>query len=204
MRGVAYQPDVVVVCFCINDFAWSFDGGVSKRLEQQLAQQDPGRYRRVTAVSGSFARWVLDRSRLAFAFYGLGAGLREMGTHHVRVNKSVMEGSDPVQLGIQLLREVQAKSGFKCVLFIIPGLDRPFSHYQYMRIHRRVEAIAHDTMPALEVVDLLDDLARTTDDPSGLTYDGLHLTERGHLLVARAMAVHLRALLPAPSSVRGD
>ncbi len=58
-----------------------------------------------------------------------------------------------------------------------------------------MKVIARDTMPSLQVVDLLDDLRQVTDDPRPMTYDGLHLTETGHRMVAEAMAAHLQALL---------
>jgi lysophospholipase L1-like esterase len=198
VRGMAYHPDIVIVCFCINDFAWSFDGGVFERLEQQLAEQRPSRFQRIRATPDSWTSWTLGHSRFAFAMYGLSTSLREMGTHHVLVNDDEMAGADPVRLGIRLLQQVQSEAGFKSVLFILPGLNRPFSQYEHQRIHRRVKVIARDTMPSLEVIDLLDDLRAVTDDPSEMTYDGLHLTETGHRMVAEAMASHLRACLIPP------
>ena len=68
VSGLRYQPDHVVVAFCVNDIAWDADGQVLEELRSQLR---PGQ-QSVLLTGWRSSNWtsgLLSKSRLCFFAY---------------------------------------------------------------------------------------------------------------------------------------
>ncbi len=194
VKGLAFDPDVVLVAFCINDFNVGSDGGVYARLMETNPDYDPS-----LRARSRLAR-LLESSRLAFFVYHR---LRAfLGPAEPDASDAAPDagGRTSVEAGFELLAELQRKHGFSALVAIIPGFRGPFDRYEHQDIHDRVFEIA-GRFPELEVVDLKEDFRRI--DPRGQAFsnDGVHPHPRGHAALAAILYEKLRerGLAPAAS-----
>ena len=180
VKGIAYNPDLVLVVFCVNDFALHADGRVYERLlrANPLAAH---------SVAMPLHHRLLMSSRLAFVVYHRFHGMElSMSDHDRWYVANVLHGRTPVRAGFELVEQLRERHGFEVRVVILPEFGAPFSQYRSAAIHRKVQEIAQD-LPGIPVIDLLDDFAALGNNPRAFAWDGLHLDEHGHEVMARIL-----------------
>jgi lysophospholipase L1-like esterase len=174
-KGLAYDPDLVLVTVCINDFDLHADGGIYRWLER--LERDSTR----KSDSGLLGA-ILRHSRLAFVIYHRIRGYLNGDRDRWYVD-NVLKGRTPLEAGLELLSELQQAHGFPVRVLILPSFSVPFDEYEFMEFHGRVADAARG-LPGITVIDLLEWFSNREDDTVGLSYDGLHLNEKGHRVIA--------------------
>jgi lysophospholipase L1-like esterase len=177
VKGLRYHPDLVLVTFCVNDFDLHSDGGVYRKLLEKnyLSTQHTD-----TALSGG----LLKLSRLAFILHHR---LNSPQTVHDDVYiKEILQGQTTVRAGLALLSELQQRHGFTTLVVILPAFMTPFDKYQHTSIHERVFQAA-EGLPGIAVMDLLQSFARFDNNAREFSYDGLHMNEYGHKVMAEIL-----------------
>ena len=180
VRGLALEPDLVLVLVTTNDLDTGVDGGVYEALLRARAHLDAPR-RDALGV-------LLRHSRLAFFAEHRLRGLRaerEPRRSHARE----VEG-DPLSAGLARLRELQRAHGFRLLVFLLPGLDGPHDRYAHRALHGRMQAIA--AAAGVEWIDLLEGMAGLSRNLRLLSFDGLHPNRAGQAAVAELVFRHLR------------
>ncbi len=193
VEGLKYEPDVVIVLVCLNDFDLRSDGGVEEALRKKNvdAYHSPGR---------GVSSWLVRNSRLAFIVRHL-LGVSPTATEDW-YRRDVLQGRTPVRAGLELLRELRHEYGFAAVVAILPVFRNPIRRYKYAEVHRRVFEAA-DGLGGVSVVDLLPRFAELPDDLRAYSIDGLHLNERGHDALARMLVPIVKAAATSNGGVVG-
>ncbi|MFC1849771.1 SGNH/GDSL hydrolase family protein [candidate division CSSED10-310 bacterium] len=200
VKGLKYKPDLVLIGFCINDFDLEVDGGVYQKLQQQLGGAEKKILERMYQQSWSWFHYFLSKSRLLFFLYyrTLGNSIRTSGEFEYQ--RDILQGKDPVSVGLALLDRLQQEHGFRSYLFIIPALVNNFNEYGFRHIHHRVEKIC-EHYPEIQIYDTLPDFKVRHENGSIFSIDGLHPNEYGHQVLAKVIA---GKLLHQPQSRKTD
>jgi len=184
VKGLKYNPDVVLVTFCINDFALHADGGVHKKLLEQTRLSTRNT---VNDLYSTLLRW----SRLAFIMH-----------HRIQLSqrvydglyiKNILKGQTTVRAGLVLLSELQERHGFSTLVVILPAFRTTFAEYKYASIHEQVFQAA-EGLPGIPIIDLLPRFARLDNNARKFSYDGLHMNEYGHRAMAEILLPIIKAL----------
>jgi lysophospholipase L1-like esterase len=179
VKGLEYNPDLVLLTFCMNDLDLNADGKVSKRLHKanlQSAGQDGS-----TLYSG-----LLRLSRLAFIIHHRLKLSRHMTAQDEWYVTDVLKGRSTARAGFELLAELQEKHGFRALVLILPGFNDTFDNYRFSDIHEKVFQAA-EGLPGITVLDLLPMFAGLDNDGKRFTYDSLHMNEYGHMAMAKIL-----------------
>ena len=184
LRGLAFEPDLVLVLVSLNDLDWEADGGVGRMLEQAQAPGAP--------ASSSFFALLTRVSRLAFVVahraraLGLELPLPDAATTvaHVR------ELGSPLAEGLTLFARLQREHGVKVVVALLPAFAQPFESYAHAALHERMRASAA-RLPTLAWIDLLRDFRAAGVDARSLSMDGLHPNDAGTAVLAEILYRHL-------------
>jgi lysophospholipase L1-like esterase len=182
VKGLQYDPDLVFVTVCINDFYIYADGNIYNEL---LVKN------KLSAQSTDFRLYsgLLKYSRLAFVLHH---------RIHYRLNPSrsdydkwytdnVLNGISPVEAGFTLLSELQQKHGFSVIIFILPDFRKPFNEYLFMESHSKVLQAAQG-LPGITVIDLLESFADVDNNINIFSFkDGTHMNEYGHKIMAEIL-----------------
>jgi lysophospholipase L1-like esterase len=185
-KGLRYDPDLVFVGFCMNDFDLHADGGVFERLKE--ANDGVPRSSHSTLYGA-----LLKRSRLAFVLQHRLAAGRET-EHDAWYATNVLHGKTPVRAGFELLEELQRAHGFALRVAIVPDFRFPFAAYRSAPVHAAVREAARD-LPAVRVIDLGDAFAAVEADARKFSFDGCHLNAYGHRVMAELLLPIVRAAL---------
>ena len=185
VKGLKYNPDLVLVTFCVNDFNLHTDGGLHKRLLEQT------RLSTRTTVHALY-NGVLTRSRFAFILHHR-LQLSQRG-HDAFYIKHILKGQTTVRAGFALLSELQQSHGFSTFVVILPAFKHPFAEYKYANIHERVFQAA-EGLPGIPIIDLLPSFARLDNNAGKFAYDGLHMNEYGHRTMAELLLPIIKALV---------
>lgn len=183
-KGLKYDPDLVLVTLCLNDFDLGSDGGVYEQLRER------NRFAPVHPRLAAYRR-LLRVSRLAFVLchrLGLGMSDNEWERHYL---EQVLGGDSPVRAGLAALSELRQEHGFEVLVVVLPYFDEPYSDYQGYEEHRRVLEDARG-LAGIEVVDLLARFGAVSDELALFSFDGLHMNQRGHAELARMLSELLR------------
>jgi lysophospholipase L1-like esterase len=185
-KGLAFDPDYVLIGFCLNDLSTNASGGVYERLV--AANEDTGWVEGVQARD----RWFLKNSRAALlvAHY-VGA----LSAESARSGDGRVEGPSNVSYGLRLLDELQSEHGFRALVVIVPAFDAPFDAYRYPRLHARMMQ-ALPPGERIPVLDLLPRFQSAGHDAATLSRDGVHPNEAGHEAVARILLSELPEIFP--------
>ena len=173
-KGLAYDPDLVAVTVCQNDFFFDGDGGVYTALMRVNARGE--------AHPGVLAALVKS-SRLAFIVYHAYFADAARDIYRTWYLENVLRGRDPVQAGMAMLEEIQADRRIPVLVVILPDFTRPFSQYVSADLHARVRQ-AVGGAAGITVVDTLQGFASIDDNAQRFSDDGLHLNEYGHQVMA--------------------
>lgn len=175
-KGLKYDPDLVLLTFCMNDFALHADGQVHKQLSS--------RNRSTREPVFSLFKFVVNNSRLAFILYHrFHSG---NSTYDQWYDEHVLKGRSTVKAGFDLLSELQKKHGFQARVLILPKFSMPFSEYNLYDIHEKVFEEAKG-LEGISVIDLLDRFKTVDEGAQVFAYDGLHLNAYGHETMAEIL-----------------
>ena len=195
VTGLRYQPDHVVVIFCVNDVAWDADGQVLEDLRRQL----PPAQQSVLLNGWRSTGWIkglVSKSRLCFFAYHRFSSLEPfLDLEWRRESRSGHVGT-PLRLGLKRLESLAAEGGFGCQLFLVPAFDRHFEAYAHVDLHERVreQAAGHR---GVTVVDLLEGFGDQAIEAAELSHDGLHPNPKGHEILAGLVHRQLRPFVAA-------
>jgi lysophospholipase L1-like esterase len=188
-KGLAYDPDLVIVTVCENDLVLHADGRVYNRLKQ--IAQDPEK-----DAGPTWLGTLLKTSRLAFIiYYRLMTRLDIEEEDHWYADQ-VLHGRSALEAGLDLLAQLQRTHGFAVRVLVLPTFRVPFDEYDQVGYHERVQE-ASKGLTGVPVVDLLEGFASLDDDHESLSDDGLHMSARGHQVMAEL-------LLPVILQVAGE
>jgi lysophospholipase L1-like esterase len=183
VKGLKYNPDVVLVTFCMNDFDLHSDGGVHRRLLEQTRLS-------TRSTVGDLYNGLLNRSRLAFIIHHrLKLSQR---VHDDSYIENILKKQTTVRAGFALLSELQQRHGFSTLVVILPAFKNPFSEYKHGSIHKRVFQAA-EGLPSISIIDLLHSFARLDNNAGKFSYDGLHMNEYGHNAMAEILLPVVKA-----------
>jgi lysophospholipase L1-like esterase len=186
--GLAYEPDVVIVAYCLNDLMLA-----SRELFLFRKQADWASYR---SLANRAYRSAVFRSHLVRLVWQRAPGLvgfLDGGS----AGEGPAPGIERTAEGFRRIREMADRTGFRTVVVIFPFF-RNLERYTHGPIHAAVAAQAR--RHGLEVLDLLPAYvaaAETTSDVCAPCCD-IHPNERGHAIAARTIGGYLRA------GARGD
>jgi lysophospholipase L1-like esterase len=181
-KAFAFEPDLVLVLFCLNDLEGLFSyelGLVQERGE-----------RRATPL-GAAREWLVGRSRIAsWIEYRLTE--LEARRHFVRA-KNPLEGPLYAEaldqqrraLGgsLAVLRTLVASRGIPGMIVVVPVLGERFERYSHRELHRAVaEGVAAESLAALDLLDCFSGY-----EFRDLRIDVVHPSPLGHRVAAHAV-----------------
>jgi lysophospholipase L1-like esterase len=184
LRGLAFEPDLVLVLVCLNDLDWEADGGIGRMLEQSRAADAP-------SASTPFA--LLTRfSRLAFvvAHRARALGFELPLPDAATTVAPVRALGSPLAEGLTRLARLQREHGVRVVVALLPAFTQPFDRYPHAQLHERMRASA-TRLPSLAWIDLLGDFRAAGVDARALSVDGLHPNDAGTAVLAEILYRHL-------------
>jgi lysophospholipase L1-like esterase len=190
VKGLKYNPDLVLVTLCVNDFDLHSDGGVYRKLleKTRLSTRNTD-----TELYSS----LLTLSRLAFIIHHW-LNLSQT-VHDDLYIKNILKEQTTVRAGFTLLSELQQRHGFSTLVMILPALMNPFDEYKHTSIHEQVFQAA-EGLPGIAIIDLLYSFARLDNNAEKFSYDGLHMNEYGHKAMAEILLPIIKAF--ASNSLR--
>lgn len=177
VKGLKYEPDIVLVTLCLNDFDLNADGGVYRALSSKncILPKDAG----LNSLNA-----VLRVSRLAFIIYHRLNFKLAKDWYSDWYSKTILNGKTPVHAGLTLLSDLQQKNGFSAIVMILPDFSTSFNKYRCMDLHKKVFKAA-EGLPGITIVDLLKSFANVDNDLRNFSYDGCHMNENGHEVMAK-------------------
>lgn len=192
-RGLRYDPDLVILAYCLNDVALD-DGGIMEAL-LDLEADSPGIPRaRVTE------RWLLRSALYRFLSYvALAPGSTESSRRRDRYRRAISE--DTSEEALRDLGELQRENGFQVLVALFPEL-RNLADYGYMERHERVARLSGEIgFRHLDLLETFKFCEAMTDGEIG--FDRYHPTPDGHLCAADAISAFiLERVMPNPSTAR--
>jgi lysophospholipase L1-like esterase len=178
VKGLKYNPDMVLVTFCVNDFDLHSDGGVYSSLlnrEKKLSEFN----------NATVYEKLLRTSRLAFVLYHR-LNRSFPTTHDSLYIKNILKGQTTVRAGLSLLSKLQQEHGFVALVVILPAFKARFDEYKASHIHEDVFHAA-EGLSGIAVVDLLQNFARVDHNAEKFSFDGVHMNEYGHNVMAKIL-----------------
>jgi hypothetical protein len=177
VKGLALEPDLVVVGYCLNDTIDS-----SMEFNALRKDEDWGMQR----FQGELLQSAFSASHLFRAvWYRLGLLTGPGSVFFEPIG-------DRRAIGLERLQEFGQREPFKTLVLVFPYLD-PALPYPHMEEHRDIRRAALDH--GFEVLDLLPLFRRATaDDISKLRgrCSAMHPDERGHRIAASAIERFIR------------
>jgi len=189
-----YQPDMVIMLFCHNDFQLNVDGNTYYNL--LMANPDFKARQGASSILDLF----IARSRLAFVVYHRLMAALEPPSHFDEIVNDYKEkylgSKTTVEVALESLTALARGKGFTPAIAILPLFDRPFDQYRHGYQHDRVKEIAA-RFTGLEVWDLMDGFARIDNQAGRFGWDGMHMNEVGHQAAAEILFEMIKPKLPA-------
>lgn len=175
-HGLQYEPDFVILGFCLNDFSRD-----SEELSQLEAIPGYANQRRVADSAGRYLFAHSDLLRLIAHRIGWLGGIEEGAVPS--------EGVAEVAAAFDRLARLSEEHGFPVLVVIFPLLV-PYGDYAFEAWHQAVHVLAE--VHGFPTLDLLPRFKRKYGDDVGRVQthhsDIIHLNEDGHDLAGRAAA----------------
>lgn len=208
VRGLAYQPDLVVYAYSLNDpDPFSFD---LMRLTNRLSAAESNFRDRALGRTGG---WLIRHSRL----YALGLYTWESLTLEGQVENPAVASPrwrqlprdertrdywtrlygypvvrERLEAGLDRLAALAEEYDFEVLIVIFPAMDH-LADYPSQYAHEQVAAAAAArNLPVLDLLPVFRGRVLAGEDEDGLRVDHLHPNARGHDLAAAAVAEALR------------
>lgn len=183
-KGLKYKPDYVLLGFCVNDFDLNVDGNIYERLLTSNKMS-------ALSVTGLlFFDSLMKKSRLAFVLYHRLSQFipssKSKKNPYVEYESNFLKGKSTVEVGLNMLSDLQKMNGFESLIFILPALDSNFDNYKYQEIHDKVKEITQK-IPNMSAIDLREDFQRINNDPEIFAIDNVHFNPYGNRIIAEIL-----------------
>jgi len=181
-KGIQFQPDMVLVAYCLNDIM-RVDGGI---LEALLAEE------RAHATVNRYRFQVLHRSALFrfFKYVVLPHSGPDISTDQDGYTRELSENTVPAAFKeLSLLAEDHA---FEVLMVIFPNF-RQLTPYPFISEHDKVKNLADGN--GFRYLDLLESYQAYQGDDK-LDFDYIHPTVHGHRCAATSIAQYLLNQIP--------
>jgi hypothetical protein len=189
-RGLRYEPDLVVLAYCLNDRALN-EGGIMGTLLD--AEMESGAIPRARVNT----RWLIRSALYRFLRYTVFPP-ETLEASERRENLYDEITRDTTEEYFHELERMGRENGFQVLVAIFPELTN-LAEYRYAREHARVARISEEC--GFESIDLLQTFRfceAMADEEIG--YDRYHPTPPGYHCAADAVATFIRGrILNAPS-----
>jgi lysophospholipase L1-like esterase len=170
-KGLPFEPDLVLLGYCLNDTDRPGGGLLEILLEEGKRRRslDPARINRYLATSAAY-RFLRYRALAPAGENGPGADLPK----------------DTVERSLEELSRLARQGGFEVLVAVFPAFENleayaHTEHHEVMRALSAAEGFHHlDLLPAFRRC------AAASSEPVG--FDPFHPTPYGHLCAANAMA----------------
>jgi lysophospholipase L1-like esterase len=182
-KGLVYDPDLVILAYCLNDEA-NADGGVYRQV---LRREHDSAH-----LSAARLGTLLRHSELARAvrYMWFGEPPAPPGAE-----ASIFENHTDEYFG--LLAELSRRHGFEVLVVVFPNLGgfRAGAAYAYDEAHERVRGLS--AREGFHHLDLLETFANCRDNAPGerFAFDSYHPTALGHRCAAEAIDRYVRQRL---------
>ena len=227
-RALAFDPDLVIVAYCLND-RWPPDPRLVAALKEAAAEEASAGRRPVLAAEMSRGATRLLHASALYRLARFGVFAKDSETAELPALDTVeveagqldaqgrptlggdrvvfgpggepISGARGVRAAFRRLGGLAEREGFEVLVAIFPHQHRPYRYYAH---HRQVAGFA--AAEGFAVADLIDTF-RDCREASGeaMAFDRFHLTEAGHACAARALEDVLRAAdLLAGRRLSGD
>jgi lysophospholipase L1-like esterase len=196
VKGLRYNPDMVILAICVNDFDFGTDGGVYNALLVKKRNS-------FLSHNALYSR-LLEISRLAFILHYVFSPTlySEENKIYLAENqkyiKKFLTNRTTVRAGFELLSLLQQKYRFTLLTFILPSFENRFDEYKMYSIHDRV---FHESLglKGITIIDLLDNFARVNNAASVFSFDGTHMNQYGHDQMAKILLPIVNSTSHRPS-----
>ena len=185
-KGLALQPDRVVLAYCLNDRGGRSDGWLMGALLHEAEHTQ-------TLLPSSAAPLAQRSALYRFLRYRVLAAPDQTSTAAAARQHTISQ--DHVDPYLQILGELSRAHGFEVIVAIFPLFDDPsifgdLQDYHLRDEHARVTLSA--SAAGLQTLDLLQDFqACERDNPEGLAIDQTHPNRAGHRCAGEAIARYL-------------
>tara|TARA_R110002096_G_scaffold16898_9_gene57920 strand:- start:37953 stop:38750 length:798 start_codon:yes stop_codon:yes gene_type:complete len=173
-RGLQFDPDLVLVGYCLNDRERN-DGGIMTTLTNEA--------KNVKGVKG-VERSILHKSALFRVLW-----YRVLRMHKKRPKNFGTVSDDIVSDSFAWLEKLSEEHGFRTMVAVFPELT-DLNDYAFHAEHQFVQELAAATK--LQVVDLLEPFRAC---PGKLARDRYHPNEAGHRCAGHALANAIEPLV---------
>jgi lysophospholipase L1-like esterase len=175
-RGLRFEPDLILLAYCLND-STKFDGGI---LDMLLAQE-----KERGGISLARANPYLMRSALYRLLYD-----RILPKRPAPAPNDV--GQDMVEASFRELSALSRDHHFAVLVAVFPVFE-DLRDYRHEELHGALRALS--VKNGFEHIDLLSSFRQCADETSEpLAFDRLHPTERGHACAGAALANYIHDL----------
>jgi lysophospholipase L1-like esterase len=181
-KGLQFQPDLVLVAYCLNDIM-RVDGGI---LEALMAEE------RAHATVNRYRFQLLHRSALFrfFKYVVFPYSSSEISSDQDGYTKELSENTVPDSFaGLSQLAEDHA---FDVLIVVFPNF-RQLTPYPFLSEHSKVRKLAEGN--GFRYLDLLKDY-QAYQDGEKLDFDYIHPTVHGHRCAARFISQYLLNHVP--------
>lgn len=175
-KAAPYQPDLVIVAYCLNDRTSQDDGAILRRLREM--------------AEGKSGFGLADHPLLAKSALYRFAGDR---LSRAKLPADQVQG-DTAEDSLKELGQLAGAGGFEVLVVVFPAIvfPRPYLARAEHEWVRKV-ALAND----LRFLDLLKAFKECSDSGRKLAMDTVHPSPEGHRCAAEATARFLKDALPA-------
>jgi len=197
-KGLAFEPDLVLLAYCLNDRQKEVVGDVVRTLLEE--QRQGGK------VAASGPSWLLSSHLyrlLRFGLSGVTGGGQEAGDTDVAAGAAGAAGSaenaeeDTVGPAFERLAVLAREHDFQVLVASFPRFRKLFDYGPWEPEHRAVADLS--ARHGFAHLDLLETFRGPcwTGDLDDLALDRWHPTPQGHRCAAEAMAEAVAKLIPA-------
>ena len=176
-RGLVYDPDLVLLAYCLNDRRYDGGGIMEALLQEQIGT-------RAIPASRVFSPLLINSALWRFIRFTVMSG-RYRDTEEFLGDYVSLISKDTSEEYLNLLGSLSAEHGFEVVVAIFPVLD-VLGKYPYTYEHDRLRRISSELgFHAVDLLDVFKDCSARGKAPVGA--DKLHPSALGHRCAADAL-----------------
>ena len=177
-RGLRFEPDMVLVQYCLND---------RERSDGDLLQGLMNAEKKQKAISSArLSRSLVWSAFYRFMRYRALSGFQE-DYRKVAEDKAARLREDTVDEAFESLGDLSRIHGFQVLLTLFPNFSN-LADYRFLAEHTKMRRVAETQ--GFAFLDLLQPMRECARDGKGrpVSFDVYHPTEYGHTCAARAMS----------------
>ena len=169
-RGLVYNPDLVIIVYCLND-RYVDDGNILATLLEQQAKK---------SVFREFDPFYINSALFRFARY-----------HIFKTNLSEYHQTtttDSIPDSLQELAELSLAHQFSTFITVVPKFKN-LDNYGHGTEHQWIQQVA--SKKKMHLFDLLNSMQNCSSDGTPIAGDVYHPNELGHQCIGTALAHHI-------------